>query len=192
GAATIELEPGLAGAADAFAQASRDGNRALVAEVVAAVAPAPGLRVLELFAGGGNFTRHLTAAGATVVANDVVAPAVTPPGARFEVGPAAETVARLAATGARFDVVLLDPPRTGAREVVAALAALGAPRIVYVSCDAATLGRDLELLAAAGWAPRRAAVLDVMPQTPHLEIVAVAERGGAAAPATPPAPAARS
>lgn len=172
GAAAIEVEPGLVAPADAFAQASEAGNRALIAEVIAAVAPAPGLRVLELFAGSGNFTRPLVAAGAEVVANDAREASIA--GARFEVGPAAEVVKRLAHE--RFDVVLLDPPRTGARDAVTALAALAIPRVIYVACDAATLARDLEILDAAGWSPRRAQVLDLMPQTAHLEIVAVAER----------------
>ena len=175
GAAAIELEPGLAGPADAFAQASEAGNRALIDEVVAAVAPAPGMRVLELFAGGGNFTRPLLAAGADVLASDVAAP-FDGGHAEWRIGRADEVVRSLA--GERFDAVLLDPPRTGAREAVSALAAIHAPRVIYVACDAATLARDLEILAGAGWSPRRARVLDLMPQTAHLEIVAVAERTG--------------
>jgi 23S rRNA (uracil1939-C5)-methyltransferase len=175
GAAAIELEPGLVGPADAFAQASAAGNRALIDEVVAAVAPAPGMRVLELFAGSGNFTRPLVAAGAEVVASDIRAP-VDPGRAEWRTGDAASVVKSLA--GERFDAVLLDPPRTGAKEAVSALAAVDAPRVIYVACDAATLARDLEILDAAGWSPRRARVLDLMPQTAHLEIVAVAERTG--------------
>ncbi len=176
GAAAIELEPGLAIAADEFAQASAAGNRALIAAVVAAVAPAPGVRVLELFAGAGNFTRHLVAAGAAVVANDVVAPPVVVPGARFVAGTAEAALERVAAEGAAFDVALLDPPRTGARAAVARLGAVAPRRVVYVACDVATLARDVEALAAAGWAPRHATVFDVMPQTAHVEVVVVAER----------------
>jgi 23S rRNA (uracil1939-C5)-methyltransferase len=175
GAAAIELEPGLVGPADAFAQASEAGNRALIDEVVAAVAPAPGMRVLELFAGSGNFTRPLLAAGAAVLASDVVAP-FEKGSAEWRIGRAEDVVRRLA--GERFDAVLLDPPRTGAKDAVSALSAIPAPRVIYVACDAATLARDLEILDGAGWSPRRARVLDLMPQTAHLEIVAVAERTG--------------
>lgn len=176
GAAAIELEPGLVGPADAFAQASEAGNRALIDEVVAAVAPAPGMRVLELFAGSGNFTRPLVAAGAEVVANDARQADRPIAGVDFRVGRADEVVRRLA--GERFDSVLLDPPRTGAKDAVSALPAIAAPSVIYVACDAATLARDLEILDRAGWSPRRARVLDLMPQTAHLEIVAVAERTG--------------
>ena len=186
GAPAIELEPGVLMPADAFAQASEAGNRALVEEVVAAAGEAR--RVLELYAGSGNFTRALVARGVEVVANDIRAPfesacpergreAAESKGsgrAEWVVGTAEEAVRRLA--GERFDAVLLDPPRTGAKEAVTALAAIDAPRVIYVACDAATLARDLAILDAAGWAPRRAVVLDLMPQTAHLEIVAVAER----------------
>jgi 23S rRNA (uracil1939-C5)-methyltransferase len=172
----VEVEPGQWAAADDFAQASGEGNAALIDEVLAAVAPQPGLRVLELFAGSGNFTRHLLDAGASVVANDVAISAIA--GARLESGPAHQALARVGGEG--FDVLLLDPPRTGAAEVVEAVRALGAaapPRIVYVSCDAATLARDLERLADAGYAPRHARVLDLFPQTAHLEIVVSATLG---------------
>jgi 23S rRNA (uracil1939-C5)-methyltransferase len=167
----IEVEPGQWSSAGDFAQASAAGNAELVVEMLRAVAPRPGLRILELFAGSGNFTRHLVAAGAEVVANDVIARDI--PGARVEPGPAHRVVR------AGFDVLLLDPPRTGAAEVIAAVIALGAaapPRIVYVSCDAATLARDLDRLCEAGYVPRRAQVLDLFPQTAHLEIVALLER----------------
>ncbi len=176
GVDAIELEPGMALGADEFAQASAGGNRALIDAVRAAVAPAPGVRVLELFAGGGNFTRHLVAAGADVTANDTVAPTVAVAGARFLGGTAEAAVDKLVAADARFDVILLDPPRTGARAAVTRLGPLAARRIVYVSCDVATLGRDLDALLAAGWAPRDATVYDVMPQTAHVEVVVVLER----------------
>jgi len=176
----LELEPGLVTDADEFAQASAAGNAGLVAAAVAACAPAPGRRVLELFAGGGNFTRHLVAAGADVVANELQPPATPRAGVRFEPGRAEEAVARLAARGERFDAVLLDPPRTGALAAARALAPWpDAPaRVVYVACDLATAARDLEVLAGAGWTPRTAQPLDLMPQTAHVEVVAIAERSG--------------
>lgn len=174
GAPTVEIEPGLAARGDDFAQASRAGNDALRALVREAMAATPGERVLELYAGGGNFTRDLAAAGASVVASDERAPANAPSG--FIAGNAATVVRDLVARRARFDGVLLDPPRTGAKDVVTQLAALGPARVVYVSCDPATLARDAEHLAAAGLAPRWAQPLDLMPQTAHVELVARFER----------------
>ncbi|MBE7451832.1 MAG: hypothetical protein HS111_23975 [Kofleriaceae bacterium] len=135
--------------------------------------------MLELHAGSGNFTR------------DPSPPAPRSPpataGRRWRRPPAwpasscsattRRSVVRPAgAAAARFDLVLLDPPRAGARAAVAALPALGPDRVVYVSCDPSTLARDGELLAAAGLAPRWAQALDLMPQTAHVEVVACFER----------------
>lgn len=169
----VELEPGLRLAADAFAQAGAAGNAALVAAVTAAVAPRPGQAILELYAGAGNFTRALVAAGAAVTATDVVAPAQAPAGARYRVGPAAAIVAALAAERARFDAIVLDPPRAGARDVIDRLAGFGPRRVVYVSCDPATFARDGDRLVAAGLRARSIAPFDLMPQTAHVELVAV-------------------
>ncbi|HVB10208.1 MAG TPA: 23S rRNA (uracil(1939)-C(5))-methyltransferase RlmD [Bacillota bacterium] len=73
----------------------------------------------------------------------------------------------------RADVVVLDPPRKGAgAEVIAAVAGMRPGRIVYVSCDPATLARDARALADAGWAPLSAVPLDMFPQTAHVETVA--------------------
>jgi 23S rRNA (uracil1939-C5)-methyltransferase len=165
GTVELELEPGLWARASDFAQASAAGNAVLVAEVVRALGPARGA-LLELYAGGGNFTRALVAAGWDVTAADVVAPRRPIAGARWLTASATDAVSHLA--GQTFAAVLLDPPRTGAPEVAPALAAL-APHVVYVSCDPATLGRDLERIQLA---PRRALPLDLMPQTAHVEVIA--------------------
>jgi 23S rRNA (uracil1939-C5)-methyltransferase len=76
----------------------------------------------------------------------------------------------------RPDAVLLDPPRTGAAGAVGALGRLGAPRVVYVSCDAPTLARDAKLLSQSGYRLRRAVPLDLFPQTAHFEVVATFDR----------------
>jgi 23S rRNA (uracil1939-C5)-methyltransferase len=67
--------------------------------------------------------------------------------------------------------VVLDPPRAGAGDAIAALAALGAPRMLYVSCDPATLARDVRTLAAHGYRARRVQPVDLFPQTYHVESV---------------------
>ena len=70
------------------------------------------------------------------------------------------------------DLVVVDPPRSGLGEPVAGLLAnLGAPRITYVSCDPATLARDLIPLLAAGYRVENLHLLDLFPQTYHLETV---------------------
>ena len=138
-----------------FAQASADGNRALVARAAAALGPGPG-RLLELYAGHGNLTRAVRAAGWDVVATDVVT------------GTAATDALELPGP---FDAIALDPPRTGAADAIDGILRHAPRAIVYVSCDAATLARDAARLVAAGYVAADAWPIDLMPQTAHVEVV---------------------
>ncbi|HEU0036941.1 MAG TPA: TRAM domain-containing protein [Kofleriaceae bacterium] len=180
GEVVLELEPGLWGGPWEFAQASALGNAALVAKVRELVGAGPGTLV-ELYAGAGNFTRGLLAAGWTVIATDLVAPARPLSGGggtRFEVGPVADVVAKLAAP---VDVVVLDPPRAGAAEAIDGIVRLAPRTIVYVSCDPATLARDAGRLVAAGYEATDAWPYDLMPQTSHVEVVMVLRASARAA-----------
>ena len=171
--------------ADAFAQASDAGNRALRQLVSDAVGPAPG-RVVELFAGAGNFTRDLARVAESVFAVEWSSSAVAcgrrnvaAAGGGARVGWQTGTVlqARRALAGQTPQVVVVDPPRTGLEpRDLAAVAELSPERIVYVSCDPMTLARDLARLATLGYGGREATPLDLMPQTFHVETVAVLER----------------
>src|SRR6185503_9285625 len=87
-------------------------------------------RLLELYAGAGNFTRGLVADGWDVVATDAAVPARAPAG--FVAGPVHEVLARLAGP---WDAIVLDPPRTGAAEAIDGILDAAPPVIVYVSCD---------------------------------------------------------
>ena len=79
--------------------------------------------------------------------------------------------------GARpWDTILLDPPRAGAKTLMPALAAANANSIVYVSCDPATLARDLKVLGGGGWRLDRIRALDLFPNTPHVETVCLLKR----------------
>ena len=162
---TFEIEPGLYGGPWDFAQASEAGNAALVATTRAALGGGPG-RLLELHAGAGNFTRGFVADGWDVIASDVVAPVW--PVAPFEAGTAAAVLARVAGP---FDAIVLDPPRTGAAEAIDRIVRHAPRSVVYISCDPATLARDLARLVAGGYRAERAWPLDVMPQTAHVEVV---------------------
>jgi 23S rRNA (uracil1939-C5)-methyltransferase len=77
---------------------------------------------------------------------------------------------------APFDLIVLDPPRAGAVEVAGLLGDFGAERIIYVSCDPATLARDLAVVSAGGYRLLEATPLDMFPQTGHLETVALLTR----------------
>jgi 23S rRNA (uracil1939-C5)-methyltransferase len=180
GAATVEIEPGLWLRGDEFAQAGAAGNTALRAAVIRAAAVTPGDRVLELYAGNGNFTRDLIAAGAVVLATDLVAPHTSAaPTAQFRPGPAATVLATLVAKRQPWNTIVLDPPRAGAKDIVDQLPATGATRIVYISCDPATFARDSDRLVAAGFAVEHLAGFDLMPQTAHVELVATFTRAHA-------------
>jgi 23S rRNA (uracil1939-C5)-methyltransferase len=177
GAAALEIEPGQWAQADRFAQASRAGNRALLAAVDRAASPREGARVLELFAGSGNLTRVLADGAAQVLAVDArPGRALAGPSVEWRIGGVEEISAELAAGGERFDMVVLDPPREGARALVESIGALAPGRIVYVSCDPATLARDLDQLDAADYAARWAQPIDLMPQTSHVELVVALDR----------------
>jgi 23S rRNA (uracil1939-C5)-methyltransferase len=166
GDAVLEIEPGLWGGPWDFAQASAAGNAALIAAVRAALGPGPG-RLLELYAGAGNFTRGFAADGWDVIASDAARPPRPPPG--FATAPARDALARLPGP---WDAIALDPPRTGAADAIEGILRAAPRRIVYVSCDPATLARDAAQLTAAGsYAATDAWPLDVMPQTAHVEVV---------------------
>jgi 23S rRNA (uracil1939-C5)-methyltransferase len=167
-------EPGsapLAVPAGGFAQVGRAANAALVSALLAAVGDAPGT-VVELYAGSGNFTRHLCARADVVHASDGD-PAAVARGRRN--APAARWDARPPA-GVTPDTVVLDPPREGADRAHLTAAQRARRRIVYVSCDPQTLGRDARALEAAGFRLTGAVALDLMPQTFHVEVVATFER----------------
>ncbi len=95
--------------------------------------------------------------------------------AQFDV---ANLFSRRHGAAARFDKLLIDPPRDGALEVVKSIGDDGPRRIVYVSCDPATLARDAGLLVhTKGYRLRTAGVVNMFPHTAHVESMAVFERG---------------
>lgn len=157
-------------------------------EEAVAEAAGEGDAALELFAGIGFFTVRLARRFARLVAVEGELRAVADLRAnlaragRTEVRVVEDAVERALAAALRAaeapEVVVLDPPRTGlapaARE---ALAELGARRIVYVSCDPATLARDASALVRVGYALRSLRGFDLFPQTAHVEALAVLERG---------------
>ena len=93
-------------------------------------------------------------------------------------GDASEVAAELALRQLRPDVICVDPPRKGlAPEVIASIAAMAPRRVVYVSCDPGTLGRDVKRFAEMGYLARRAVAVDLFPRTRHVETVVLLSKG---------------
>lgn len=97
-------------------------------------------------------------------------------GVRFFSGPADIVLKERLEAGMRYDVVALDPPRRGAAEAVPLILEASPLRIVYISCDPATLARDAALLAEGGYRLTRARPFDLFPRTVHVETLAVLDR----------------
>ena len=97
--------------------------------------------------------------------------------ARFLCADAGEAARYLEGEGVRPDVVCVDPPRKGlAEDVVDTIADMGPQRVVYVSCDPGTLGRDVKRFAGRGYTLKKAVAVDMFPRTAHVETVARLER----------------
>ena len=139
-------------------------------------------QVLDLYCGIGTISLALARRAAMVWGAEVVPQAVEDAKAnaarsgvdnvRFLCADAGEAARQLAAQGVRPRVVCVDPPRKGlAQDVVDTIAAMAPERVVYVSCDPATLGRDVKRFAAPGYGLVRAAAVDMFPRTAHVETV---------------------
>lgn len=171
-----------------FTQVNHPVNRVLVRRALRLLDPQPGERIADMFCGLGNFTLPIARSGARVVgvegspglvqrgrdaaqANGLVDQVEYGVANLFEC-----TEDSLAALG-RFDKMLIDPPREGAIELVKALGEDAPRRIVYVSCNAATLARDAAVLVSVkGYRFVSAGVVNMFPHTAHVESIALFER----------------
>lgn len=185
---SVAVEAGIALTVDAdvFTQVNPEGNRRILRELLAAGEFEGGERVLELYCGAGNFTLSIARRVAEVVAVE---------GSRLSVEngklgaeqnrignirwicaavPAA--IAGLKQQREKFSKLVLDPPRSGAKGLEAELASFGAQQLLYVSCDPATLARDLAALGKHGYRLRMLQPIDLFPQTFHVEALALLVR----------------
>lgn len=145
--------------------------------------------ILDLYCGIGSISLALARRAGRVIGAEIVPQAVADArenarrngadNAEFFCGDAGSTARRLAAEGVRPQVVVVDPPRKGlAPEVPAILAGMGPERIVYVSCDPATLARDIARLAELGYRAVKAQGVDLFPRTAHVETIVLLSRVG--------------
>jgi 23S rRNA (uracil1939-C5)-methyltransferase len=168
-----------------FIQVNAPVNEAMVAQALDWLAPQADERVLDLFCGLGNFALPLARQAREVVAVEGVA-AMVERAAGNATANGLDNLQVLQAdlstplvgaswTAPGFSAVLLDPPRDGAWAVVGQLGALGAKRVLYVSCNPATLARDAAELLKQGYSLKRAGILDMFPQTSHVEAMLLFE-----------------
>ncbi|MDX5409041.1 MAG: 23S rRNA (uracil(1939)-C(5))-methyltransferase RlmD, partial [Thauera sp.] len=171
-----------------FTQVNRAINGAMIDRALQLMDVQPDDRVLDLFCGLGNFTLPLARRCAHVVGVEGEAGLVQRArdnaarngitNAEFHVANLAEDVHIYPWLRQGFDKLLLDPPRSGALEVIPAIAKLGFRRIVYVSCNPGSLARDAGLLVHEhGYRLVKAGVMDMFPHTAHVESIAVFEKG---------------
>ena len=179
---SIELEDGLSIEVDAdlFSQVNRAQNRELVASVMEMAAIHESSAVLDLYCGAGNFSMPAARRGARVTGVDDDAGAIAAAarnaerlkfsGAQFVAMKASATADFLHRARYRPDIIILDPPRTGALDLMAPIVKLRAASVIYVSCDVTTLARDLRVLTGAGYKIKRVRGFDFFPNTHHVEI----------------------
>ena len=179
-----DIEIGF-GALD-FVQVNSSLNQQMVAQALRLMDLSPTDRVLDLFCGLGNFTLPLARRCASVTGvegeADMVARARASAAANRvdnseyfvadlnQPEPQAEWMRR------QYDQVLLDPPRSGAVEIARQVERFGARRVVYVSCQPSSLVRDAAIICAQGYRLTHLGIMDMFPQTAHVEAMAVFEQ----------------
>lgn len=170
-----------------FTQVNFAINQQLVPLAVDLLAPRDGERVADLFCGVGNFSLPLARRGARVLGLEGEASLVAQArsnarraglaeGCTFEQANLYDDAPAALARLGGCDAWLLDPPRPGAQALCAALPRPGPSRIVYVSCNPATLARDAGMLVGHGYRLAKAGVVDMFPHTAHVESIALFER----------------
>ena len=156
----------------------------LLAETVLEMADVQeGERALDVFCGAGFFALHLARADADVTGIETHRGAVRDAiwnaknnalSAHFRDGEANQQLARFGPGD--FDLMVLDPPRAGARDCLGSLLKIAPRRLIYVSCDPATWARDAKVLSENGYVLSRVIPFDLFPQTAHVEVVSQFER----------------
>lgn len=164
-----------------FCQVNAGQNEKLVQTLLDWGSPAGETTILDLYCGLGNFSIPAALYGKRVVGMDIQRSAIR--SARknaennglsnclFEQKSALEAAHNLAESGASFDLVILDPPRQGCKEIIPYIEKIASSRVIYISCDPATLARDLALLSSSGFQVEKIQGLDMFPQTHHIETI---------------------
>lgn len=171
-----------------FYQVNRAQTEVLYAKAAEFAALTGRETVLDLYCGIGTISLVMARTAGRVIGAEIVPAAVADAeanarrngirNAEFFCADAADAARRLAGEGLRPDVVCVDPPRKGlAAGVVETIAGMAPDRVIYVSCDPATLARDVARFAPLGYAPVQAVAVDLFPRTAHVETVVLLSKG---------------
>jgi len=170
-----------------FVQVNPEQNQKLVELVAGLAGSARAKTCLELFAGAGNLSFELAGKVDKLVSVEINRSAVRlanqlkmerKVGNVEFVAQASENYLDYALrAGLRFDLVVLDPPRTGAKKEAVKIAGLNPRAIIYVSCEPSTLARDLKTMLGAGYRAEKIIPIDMFPQTFHIETITLLTRG---------------
>ncbi len=175
--ASLAASQGEAGG-PSFSQINTEQNENLKKLVCEWMEEVPHESVLELYAGAGNFTFGLAKIAKRVVASDIDGKSIKFAKERqreeearnieFFCAPAEKAAAKFEAG---CDAVLVDPPRTGCAEAIEAIVNLQPKAVIYISCDPATLARDVKTFTLRGYTLKKSQPVDMFPQTFHIESV---------------------
>ncbi len=169
-----------------FTQVNAEINRKMLARAIELLALKPDDRVLDLFCGLGNFTLPLARRAARVVGVEGVAEMVERArenaglngidNVDFYCADLTQPMSSAPWVGQGFNKILIDPPRSGAFEVLPQVVAFAPQLLLYISCNPATLARDAGYLVTSGYRLKGAGVLDMFPHTAHVESIALFEK----------------
>jgi len=168
-----------------FIQVNAKANAAMVQQAMDWLQVAPGDKVLDLFCGAGNFSLPAASLGAEVMGIEGDAHMVQGASnnakrnglsANFKKADLFEPDARNVWRGEEFNKLLMDPPRAGAKSIDKLLRKQKIEKLVYISCNPASMARDLQGLQKLGLKVVQAGCIDMFPHTPHLEIMTLLEK----------------
>ena len=170
-----------------FYQVNRDQAERLYEKAIALAGLDETKTALDLYCGTGTITLCMARHAGSVIGVEIIEAAIRDAeenarrngveNARFFCADAGEAAKRLAAEGTKPDVIVVDPPRKGVSlDVIEAMVTMNPERIVYVSCDPATLARDVKLLEERGYRATHAEAVDLFPRCAHVETVVLISR----------------
>ena len=170
-----------------FYQVNREQAERLYAKAIEYAQLTGEETVLDLYCGAGTITLALASHAKRVLGAEIVPEAIDDArenaarsgveNAEFFCGDASDVAKKLAQENLRPDVIMVDPPRKGlAEDVVESIARMQPERVVYVSCDSATMARDVKRFAALGYRAVRACAVDLFPRADHVEAVVLMSR----------------